>query len=108
MSVNRCGGDIFVAQKLLNGANVLSRFEQVCGETVAEGTSAWQAGQAAARGHGDDQEVRRARCDASKWSARREGNSREAGGLGNVNCDEVIRDEHQHEHEQDTKVRGET
>ncbi len=28
-------------------------------------------------------------------------------GLGNVDCDEVIRDEHQHEHEQDTKVRGE-
>ena len=48
----------------------------MCSETVAEGISAWQAGQAAARGRGDDQEVRRARCDASKWTARREGNSR--------------------------------
>ena len=76
MCVNHCDGDIFVAQKLLNGANVVARFEQMCSETVAEGISAWQAGQAAARGRGDDQEVRRARCDASKWTARREGNSR--------------------------------
>lgn len=39
MGVDHGGFDIFVAEEFLDGANVVARFKEVGGETVAEGVA---------------------------------------------------------------------
>lgn len=39
VGVDHCGGDVAVAQELLDGADVVARFEQVRSEAVAKGVA---------------------------------------------------------------------
>ena len=47
MSVNHGGGDVFVAEEFLDGANIIALFQQVRSETVPERVAVGGLGDAA-------------------------------------------------------------